>query len=428
VRPHRAWFAAFTAVLLTLPAGPAPATAAPDLSARLAADPRDDKKRIDAEVAAAAAIFEGATARAQSAAKRLAAANAALPGAQDRVAEARGLVAAAEVAANTARRREQAAAVAVTGAQRRYTESEKRVEEARGRVTEFVSSAYKGSDIVTLNLLIDARTPIEAAERYGYFERILGAEKVALDGFTQARRAAKQAQNDAVLAQREAEAARLAAEGALAQARAAQAEAEAAAAHVVALRAERSDALAIAEQERAASLARYEEAKVEAARIEQELRAWEDRQKVTRPSRGSPVVRPGAKFLMPVHGWKSSDFGMRYDPYYKVWQLHAGVDIAAGGGQPIYAVADGRVIRAGWNGGYGNYTCISHGSYRGSGLSTCYAHQSRILVSAGQRVRRGQVIGRVGTTGASTGYHLHFEVRISGRPTQPLNWLPSCLC
>ncbi|MEH1128500.1 M23 family metallopeptidase [Micromonospora sp. CPCC 206061] len=443
MKPHRAWFAVFAAVLLTLPA--APAAAAPGLPAHLpdhatlqaqgaapasraASDPRDDKKRIDAEVAAAASILEGATARAQSAAKRLAAANAVLPGAQDRAAEARGLVAAADVAANTARRRAEAAAVAVKGAAQRYTESERRVEEARGRVTEFVSSAYKGGGIVTLNLLIDARTPIEAAERYGYFERILGAEKVALDGFTHARRAAKQAQNDAVLAQREAEAARLAAEGALAEARAAQAEAEAAVAYVATLAAERTESLEIAEQERDASLAKYEEAKAEAARIEQELRAWEDRQKVTRPGGGTPVVRPGARLLMPVQGWKSSDFGMRYDPYYRVWQLHAGVDIAAGGGQPIYAAADGRVIRAGWNGGYGNYTCISHGSYRGSGLSTCYAHQSRIVVSSGQRVRRGQVIGRVGTTGASTGYHLHFEVRLSGRPTQPLNWLPGCLC
>jgi murein DD-endopeptidase MepM/ murein hydrolase activator NlpD len=99
---------------------------------------------------------------------------------------------------------------------------------------------------------------------------------------------------------------------------------------------------------------------------------------------------------MPAAGWKSSDFGSHYDPYYLVWQLHAGVDIAADGGQPIYAAADGAVIMAGRNGGYGNYTC-SHGRYGARGLSTWYAQQSRILVSDGQRVRRGQVIGRVGT-------------------------------
>jgi murein DD-endopeptidase MepM/ murein hydrolase activator NlpD len=139
-------------------------------------------------------------------------------------------------------------------------------------------------------------------------------------------------------------------------------------------------------------------------------------------------------FLMPVHGRESSPFGMRFDPFYKRWQLHAGVDIAAGGGTPIRAAASGRVIRAGWAGGYGNYTCISHGLYTGPGqyhdrgIATCYGHQSRIGVRVGQRVSRGQVIGRVGETGAATGYHLHFEVRINGRPIQPVPWLPHCWC
>jgi murein DD-endopeptidase MepM/ murein hydrolase activator NlpD len=125
---------------------------------------------------------------------------------------------------------------------------------------------------------------------------------------------------------------------------------------------------------------------------------------------------------------KTSGFGMRYDPYYRVWQLHAGVDLAAPGGTPIYAAGPGRVVRAGWAGGYGNYTCLYHGLYRGRGISTCYGHQSRILVHVGQAVRRGQLIGLVGTTGASTGYHLHFEVRVDGTPVQPLDWLPGCLC
>jgi murein DD-endopeptidase MepM/ murein hydrolase activator NlpD len=131
---------------------------------------------------------------------------------------------------------------------------------------------------------------------------------------------------------------------------------------------------------------------------------------------------------MPVRGVKTSNFGMRYDPYYHVWQLHAGVDFAAPGGTPIYAAGPGRVVRTGWAGGYGNYTCIYHGLYRGHGISTCYGHQSRILVHVGQTVSRGQLIGLVGTTGASTGYHLHFEVRVDGTPVQPLDWLPGCLC
>jgi murein DD-endopeptidase MepM/ murein hydrolase activator NlpD len=130
------------------------------------------------------------------------------------------------------------------------------------------------------------------------------------------------------------------------------------------------------------------------------------------------------ELLKPVSAPLSSTFGMRYDPYYHVWQLHAGIDLAAAAGTPIHAAADGWVARAGVNGGYGNYTCISHGVVSAGRLSTCYAHQSVIAVRAGQHVRRGQVIGRVGSTGAATGPHLHFEVRINGRPVNPLPWLP----
>ncbi len=133
-------------------------------------------------------------------------------------------------------------------------------------------------------------------------------------------------------------------------------------------------------------------------------------------------------FIMPVHGPETSPFGMRFDPFYHRWQLHAGVDIAAAGGTPIHAAASGRVIRAGWDGGYGNYTCIDNGLYHGQGIATCYAHQSKILVRPGEHVSLGQVIGLVGETGAATGYHLHFEVRINGNAVNPVPWLPACWC
>lgn len=189
----------------------------------------------------------------------------------------------------------------------------------------------------------------------------------------------------------------------------------------------------MANQERGAVLARYQDLKAESDRIAAELRAAASRAGSSGGGGGSsrPAQPPsggGAFFQMPTAGWKSSDFGMRYDPYYHVSQLHAGVDIAAPSGQAIYAAGDGRVVTAGWSGGYGNYTCISHGQYQGSDLATCYGHQSAILVSVGQSVRRGQLIGRVGSTGASTGSHLHFEVRRGGDPVNPLPWLPSCFC
>ncbi|HKS99300.1 MAG TPA: M23 family metallopeptidase, partial [Rugosimonospora sp.] len=184
-----------------------------------------------------------------------------------------------------------------------------------------------------------------------------------------------------------------------------------------------------ANAQRSAVLAQYRALQAESDRIAAQLRAQAARDRQSGHGSSATGMQPGAFFLTPVRGaYKSSGFGMRYDPYYHVWQLHAGVDLAAPGGTPIYAAGPGQVVRAGWAGGYGNYTCIYHGLYHGQGLDTCYGHQSRILVHVGQVVGRGQLIGLVGQTGAATGYHLHFEVRLDGVPVQPLNWLPACLC
>jgi murein DD-endopeptidase MepM/ murein hydrolase activator NlpD len=411
------------------------------VSAPAAGDPRDDKRRVDADVARAASILEDATDRARLAAQSYAAASGALPSAQERVSETRGQVIAAQVQADSARRAEAEARVALVAATQRHDQMARQVDEARDRVGTIVAATYKGGSFVAFGSVLDATTPTDLADRIGYLDRIMSTERQAIDGLTTARWQAKQAQNEAALARQQADAARQAADLALTRARDAEVEAEMAVATVTQLVTQRQNATQVAEQERGASLARYEEAKAESARVEAELRAWYARlaaQRAKNPGGGSsgggsgdgtgPSLRPGALFLMPVEGWKSSDFGMRYDPYYRVWQLHAGTDFAAGSGQPIYAAADGRVIFASWRGGYGNYTCLSHGTYHGQGLSTCYAHQSRILVGLGQWVRRGQVIGRVGTTGASTGNHLHFEVRLDGTPTNPLRWLPACLC
>lgn len=132
----------------------------------------------------------------------------------------------------------------------------------------------------------------------------------------------------------------------------------------------------------------------------------------------------GAKTLRwPVRGEVTSGYGNRYDPYHRRWQLHAGIDIEATTGTLVRAAATGRVVRAGWFGGYGNYVCLAHTVVRGQRMTTCYGHQSAILVTKGQRIRAGDPVGQVGSTGASTGPHLHFEVRLGGRPTDPRPWL-----
>lgn len=115
----------------------------------------------------------------------------------------------------------------------------------------------------------------------------------------------------------------------------------------------------------------------------------------------------------------TSEAGMRMHPILGYTRCHAGADISAGSGTAIYAVDDGVVLTAGVNGGYGNYTLIAHGK----ALTSAYAHQQLILVKPGDRVTRGQLIGEVGTTGLSTGAHLHFEAAHHGVPYDPRGWL-----
>lgn len=165
------------------------------------------------------------------------------------------------------------------------------------------------------------------------------------------------------------------------------------------------------------------------ARAQEDLRALEAEQAevartlraAARPASPSPagslpagpVHRGSGQLIWPINGPITSPFGLRWG------RLHAGVDISAPEGTPIRAGDSGRVVVAGWQGGFGLYTCIQHSA----AISTCYAHQSRLGTSTGASVGQGQVMGYVGNTGNSFGAHLHFEVRVSGSPVDPLGYL-----
>ncbi len=129
----------------------------------------------------------------------------------------------------------------------------------------------------------------------------------------------------------------------------------------------------------------------------------------------------GGEFCWPAPSYVriSSPYGYRKHPIFGTNKFHSGVDLAAPGGSNILAATDGTVKMAGWNGGYGNCVVIDHGG----GVSTLYGHAQRLLVSKGQKVTRGQVIAKVGTTGNSTGNHLHFEVLINGKTTDPMPYI-----
>lgn len=163
----------------------------------------------------------------------------------------------------------------------------------------------------------------------------------------------------------------------------------------------------------------YERSENELARQSASLEAMI----ANRSPQTSSAVKVTTGFIRPVGGPLTSPFGYRMHPIFKTRKFHTGIDIGSPMGTPIKASNSGKVIMAGWYGGYGKVVILDHGIIRGQPITTLYAHMSSIGVSQGQMVKQGQVIGRIGSTGYSTGPHLHFEVRVKGQPRNPLNYI-----
>ena len=179
--------------------------------------------------------------------------------------------------------------------------------------------------------------------------------------------------------------------------------------------AEREQLLDRLRRERALQEQRLEELEQDSNEVQQALEGELNRRRAN-PKLFRNLPRWNGQLFMPARGPITSGFGYRYHPLLHYGRMHTGVDIGAAAGSGVYAASDGEVFSASWRGGYGQCIILLHGG----GMSTLYGHLSRILVSPGQRVRRGQLIGAVGSTGLATGPHLHFEVRRNGVPVNPL--------
>ena len=177
-------------------------------------------------------------------------------------------------------------------------------------------------------------------------------------------------------------------------------------------RAERASLLNQAKSERDQADAEYRDLLETSERIEEMIR-WIE-------AGGQNVGHGSGTMMWPYRGEITSPFGWRTHPIFGDARYHSGLDIAADYGDTVVAADDGVVAFAGWLGGYGNAVIIEHGN----GISTLYGHNSQLIVSEGQSVRKGQPISYIGSTGYSTGPHLHFEVRINGQETDPLAYLP----
>lgn len=194
-----------------------------------------------------------------------------------------------------------------------------------------------------------------------------------------------------------------------------QAELEAKKAKVNKLRDERAQVLYKAQEEEASSQAEYDRLLAISENIAAMLRNMESNGGGAQAGRGGT-----GRFMWPCSGPITSYYGWRTHPIFGTTKYHSGMDIAVDTGTPIQAADSGTVVYSGWLGGYGNCVMLDHGG----GLVTLYGHNSALNVSEGQYVEKGTVIAYAGSTGYSTGPHCHFEVRLHGELTEPLNYLP----
>lgn len=278
---------------------------------------------------------------------------------------------------------------------------------------------YENGDLAYLNVLMSARSWSEFVERWEDLRLLIASnqravrERKTLEKKVATVQASLQQTEIALAAQ--------------------QAEQRRAKAQLAGLAAERANLVVMADAQRHGvatqvaqieNLTAGEEARLEAL-IQARQRELDAQREAARRAAGIAGVIPPpsaggpSQLMWPVSGPITSPFGMRRNPFGGAPDFHPGLDIGVNTGTTVVAAASGTVIMAQWYGGYGNYILIDHGG----GISTGYGHLSAFYVSTGQQVQRGQAIAASGSTGASTGPHLHFEVRRHGKPIDPSPFL-----
>ncbi|HEX9969365.1 MAG TPA: M23 family metallopeptidase, partial [Acidimicrobiales bacterium] len=298
-------------------------------------------------------------------------------------------------------------------AQTKLATAEGEVSEARSLLRERAVSAYVSQPSAhAADMVLRAGSMRELAATIGYLEAMVAAQKAAVDRYTKLRddtaalREAAEVTKNEAMAQRNVVLSRVAALESVRQ------QQDAVRQEVLGQEREQSGLVEEVRSRKAEFQAQINALRAESDAVSGLIRGVQDGQAVTPSGKGVLAVPlPGARI--------TSFFGPRMHPIYHEVRTHDGLDFAAGTGTPIHAAGDGVVIYAGPRGGYGNATVVDHGN----SLATLYAHQSAIQVAVGQRVARNEVIGLVGSTGFSTGPHLHFEVRVQGTPVDPMRYL-----
>ncbi|MGH8969551.1 MAG: peptidoglycan DD-metalloendopeptidase family protein [Actinomycetes bacterium] len=351
----------------------------------------------------------------------------ALPGAHRAAEHAREALAAARLRQQAASRRRAVAQARLMLASQDADATAALVDEQRARIGRLARAAYQGGGpLAQVSMVLEARSPADFTERLVAWESVVSSQRGALADLQLVqdtlgdRTADLEHVRDELTAANEQAQAELAAVADL-EARARLAEQE-----VGRLVAAREAALAAAKAAQAEDEQRMQRLQGESTRLSAMLAKQATEALGADGARaGSSVPPVPGTLAWPVRARISSPYGMRTHPITGVHKLHTGVDLSAPCGTPIGAARDGTVIVAEYNQAYGWRTVVSHGVVGRVLLTTTYNHQPGLGVEVGQRVRAGDVIGWVGSTGYSTGCHLHFELVVNSELVDPVPWLPA---
>jgi murein DD-endopeptidase MepM/ murein hydrolase activator NlpD len=409
VRLHRT---AICAVLISLAAL---------VTAPAHADSSGDAKR---RVNDASAALEDSTVAVRTAAASLAQVAAQLPTARRDVSVARGELAGARARLAEATTRVRRAELATAAAQRRVDGANAKVLQGRATVGLLARRSYQQGPLGDMRELLATGSPQDLVDRVSLLQQVFRGQNDALHGLSVDRLHLATETAGLAAQQKDLESAQAAATAGEEKARTVAVRADQAAARVAQLIAQRTSALADAKAARAADVKEYQAAQAASRQLAIHLRNLARARALAAQRSHISIARPStSRFLWPTDGHFTSPFGWRMHPIFHDMRFHAGIDIGAPIGTPVWAADAGTVIYAGYASGYGTLVLVSHGTVNGKDLTTGYAHMSELDVSVGQAVGRGQQVGRVGNEGNSTGPHLHFEVRLDGNPVDPLGWV-----
>ncbi|TDD17825.1 M23 family metallopeptidase [Kribbella turkmenica] len=441
-KPGRQTVVAACCLVLSLSAGVlavvSPAQADPP-------DPAAKKKQLDSQIDQSKADLAAASDQLGTSVAAYNVADAKYKAVQARYAAAQGRLAAAKAADAVAASKLRVAERSLRAAVADVAAGERLIAEKKAVAGRAVRSAYQQQNsLVGLAIALRGASPADVATGMQVQRNVFGIQGNAITNLNNAQAQLVSKRAKVAKAEKAAEAARAEAARTVQQVTelTKQVAAERAEAAVVAQA--KLVAFKAAEKEKITEQAQYNALLRERSRVEQILIARaraekaaaarrkaarekaerEKARKEGRPPRPVPDDREdNGRLSYPIKSYITSPFGMRFHPVLHYWKLHDGTDFGGGCGTPIRAAASGVITDRYYNGGYGNRVFISHGVIDGHSVTTVYNHLSRYKARVGERVSRGEIIGYVGTTGYSTGCHLHFMVYQDGRVVNPMKWL-----